>query len=244
MLWGRSGSLCALCRAHLVLDASSLDRESIVGDECHIVSGAPEGPRQDPSFPRSDIDGLENLILLCRVHHKLIDDQAETYSASLLRELKANHEKWVKERLADDKVPERVRIVRIREEIPELLLLVPNAKMMLDLSSDCCGRYDDYPSDLNDEELQAVGAFLQNLSDWGDIGINEPFERIEAQRSIAADMVELERLELRVYAARERQQLRGGVGGPSTFPMLHLKVVRSGDPDQITLKANPSDQSG
>lgn len=230
VLWGRSGSLCALCKAHLVVDASSLDRESIVGDECHIASGAPQGPRHDPSFPRDEIDGLDNLILLCRVHHKLVDDQAETYSASLLREMKANHEKWVKERLTEDKARERVRIVRIREEIPEFLLLVPNAKMMLDLCSDCCGRYDDYPGDLNDEELQAVGAFLKNLSDWGDIGVNEPLKRIEAQRSIAEDMAELERLELRVYAARERQQVRGGLGGPTSFPMLHLRVVRSGDP--------------
>lgn len=46
MLWGLSGSRCALCKRELVVEATSLDNDSIVGEECHIVSGQPAGPRQ------------------------------------------------------------------------------------------------------------------------------------------------------------------------------------------------------
>lgn len=241
VLWGRSGNLCAFCKAHLVLDASQEDRESVVGDECHIVSGAPGGPRHDPNFPAAEIDSLDNLLLLCRVHHKLIDDQADTFSAVSLRELKGNHEKWVKERLTPTREPESIKIVRAREEIPEVLVMVPNAKTMLDFAAGCDGRYDDYPVDLTEYELSSVGSFLQNLTDWCDLGISEPSERIQAQRSIAEEMAELERLDLTVYAAQEKQQVRGGVGGPRSFHVLHVRIVRKNDPNQIPLISVPAD---
>ena len=53
-----------------------VDDESIVGDECHIVSAVSTGPRHDPEFPREKLNDHANLLLLCKVHHKLIDDQS------------------------------------------------------------------------------------------------------------------------------------------------------------------------
>ena len=38
VLWGRSGNRCAICRRELVLDATTVDDVSVVGEECHIVS--------------------------------------------------------------------------------------------------------------------------------------------------------------------------------------------------------------
>jgi len=233
VLWGRSGSLCAFCKTHLVIDASKFDPEAVVGDECHIVSSASNGPRHDPSVDQGLIDGMDNLILLCRVHHKLVDDQPETFSADTLKQLKANHEKWVKERLSEPDSTGPVRIVRSSSEIPQHLVLVLSAKTLLDVSSDCHGRYDDYPEDLTEDELDCVGSFLQNLTDWIDLGINEPHERISAQRSLAENMVELEQARLRVYCARERQEIRGGLSGRSDFHVLHLRIVRHDDPTQI-----------
>src|SRR5579864_8713753 len=95
ILWGRSGNRCAICRWELVIDATAADDESVVGEECHITSGRGQGPRYDRSVPDERIDDAENLVLLCRVHHKMVDDQYETYTAELLRNLKQNHEKWV-----------------------------------------------------------------------------------------------------------------------------------------------------
>lgn len=235
VLWGRSGSLCAFCKAHLVVDATAVDSESVVGDECHIISEAPNGPRHDSTFALDEIDGLANLILLCRVHHKLVDDQAETFTASTLRQLKANHEKWVKDRLGQPSQAEPVRV--IRTAIPTHLIQVTSAKALIDLASSCHGRYDDYPDDLSDEALDCAGSFLQNLTDWIDLGVNEPHERISAQRSLAEDMSELEQFGLRVYAAREKQELQGGVVAPSTFYALYLRIVHDDDPSQIPLPA-------
>ena len=75
------------------------DDESIVGDECHIISGKPNGPRYSPDFPSDELNSYLNLVLLCRVHHKMIDDQSETFAADILRQLKENHERWVRDSL-------------------------------------------------------------------------------------------------------------------------------------------------
>ena len=94
-LWGNSGNRCAYCYRALSVDETELDDPSIVGDECHIVSGQPNGPRYDPSFPPEALDEYPNLVLLCRVDHKTVDDQQRTYDVETLRRMKVQHERKV-----------------------------------------------------------------------------------------------------------------------------------------------------
>lgn len=91
LLWALAGSRCALCQRPLIMPGSPLDFPSVVGDECHIVSKAPGGPRHDP-FYAGDPDESDNLLLLCKADHKLVDDQTGTYSVEKLKQLKAQHE--------------------------------------------------------------------------------------------------------------------------------------------------------
>lgn len=102
ILWGRSGNRCAICRRELVAVRTSLDREVVIGQEAHIVARSEAGPRGGESSP-FDIDAYENLILLCPVHHLLVDSQERSYSSAGLRRLKAAHEQWVRSNL--DVVP-------------------------------------------------------------------------------------------------------------------------------------------
>lgn len=95
LLWGKSGNRCAQCYRLLSVEATELDDPAVVGDECHIVSGKPDGPRHDPSFPPEDIDGYPNLILLCRVDHKTVDDQWRTFDVVTLTRLKDDHERKI-----------------------------------------------------------------------------------------------------------------------------------------------------
>jgi hypothetical protein len=41
-----------------------------------------------------NVDRYENLILLCKVHHKLVDDQPDKFTVQILREMKRSHEDW------------------------------------------------------------------------------------------------------------------------------------------------------
>ncbi|WP_211261993.1 hypothetical protein, partial [Stenotrophomonas humi] len=153
---------------------------------------------------------------------------------------RGNHEAWVKERLRQSDRAEAPTIVRSAADIPTHLLLVTSAKTLLDHAAGCHGRYYDYPDDLSEPDLDAVGAFLQNLTDWIDVGLDEPHERISAQRSLAENMMDLDEAGLRIYLARERQQLRGGIAAPSAFYVLHLRIVRHNDPGQISLGSSES----
>ena len=99
LLWGKSGNRCARCFRILSVDETELDDPSIVGEECHIISGR-QGPRLDADFPADDIDNYPNLILLCRIDHKIVDDQERTFDAVALRTMKEAHERKVARVLA------------------------------------------------------------------------------------------------------------------------------------------------
>jgi hypothetical protein len=73
-----------------------LDRAAVVGDECHIHARSALGPRANSA---EGTDEYGNLLLLCRVHHKQVDDQRNTYTVEVLRSIKTAHETWVQIRL-------------------------------------------------------------------------------------------------------------------------------------------------
>lgn len=101
-LWGRAANRCAICRKELVMDATETDDESLVGEACHIVAQSTEGPRGTSPLTAEQRDKYANLILLCNIHHKQIDDQFNAYPVSKLEELKAQHEDWVRTQLGFD----------------------------------------------------------------------------------------------------------------------------------------------
>src|SRR5215475_5633875 len=98
ILWARSGNMCAICKNELIVDSIDLnDDPSVTGDEAHIIA-------RKETFTRGDYDSLtpeqrdhySNLILLCKTHHKQIDDQPAHYTVERLREIKSTHEREVK----------------------------------------------------------------------------------------------------------------------------------------------------
>lgn len=110
MLWGRAANRCAFpdCHRELVMDASETDDESLIGEGCHIVAKEPLGPRGDSPLSLEQREKYGNLILQCNIHHKLIDDQFNTYTVQILHEMKATHEDWVRSSLEGfDEVKQR-----------------------------------------------------------------------------------------------------------------------------------------
>ncbi|WP_297286293.1 HNH endonuclease signature motif containing protein [uncultured Brachyspira sp.] len=86
-----SGGMCAICRTSLT------NNENIVADVAHIIAQNINGPRGNIYYRDSiDIDGYDNLILLCPTHHRIIDNDVNTYTVEKLKEIKYSHEEWVK----------------------------------------------------------------------------------------------------------------------------------------------------
>jgi hypothetical protein len=109
LLWGRSGNKCAMenCRNDLIAGETETDNESIIGDEAHIVAKSPDGPRGISELTPKERDEYDNLVLLCRKHHKIVDDQHIFYTIKKLKEIKQKHEEWVKVSLHLDKDKEK-----------------------------------------------------------------------------------------------------------------------------------------
>ena len=99
LLWGRAANRCAMCKGELVIHATATDRESIIGDEAHIIADSELGPRGE-SATRTNLDTYANAILLCKVDHKRVDDQPLEYTADHLRRLRTEHEDWVRTSLS------------------------------------------------------------------------------------------------------------------------------------------------
>jgi len=243
LLWGKSGNRCAICRRELVIEATSLDDESVVGDECHIISGQSSGPRHDPAFSQDLIDEPENLILLCKVHHKQIDDQHETYTVELLRLQKANHERWVSEKLSEEEQqPAPIRVRRIKENIPAMLVRIASGQDLLRATDNTLALAVDHGSPSTESEMELVSGFFQQLQDWDDIGNDlGPGERIRMEFQFTERLKELEAAGFWLFAAREVRRLEGGIAQPTAFPTVILKLVRSTDPGIQSINLKPHD---
>jgi HNH endonuclease len=66
--------------------------KTITGEVCHIFGNKPKSARYNPNLAEHELHAFDNLILLCRHHHKIIDDQPDTYTISKLQEMKRQHE--------------------------------------------------------------------------------------------------------------------------------------------------------
>ena len=109
MLWGRSGNICAFpdCKTDLVMDISETDDISVVGEEAHIVAEKNDGPRGKSDLTLEQRNKYSNLILMCSVHHKIIDEYPNKFPVDTLHEMKKKHELWVKENLKIDSVKQK-----------------------------------------------------------------------------------------------------------------------------------------
>ncbi len=101
MLWGRAAAICSMpnCRQQLVLDDTGFDPESILGEMCHIVAESEEGPRGRSQLSIAERNHYSNLILLCRNHHREIDEQPDTWPVERLIDIRREHEIWVREQI-------------------------------------------------------------------------------------------------------------------------------------------------
>jgi hypothetical protein len=230
LLWGRAGNRCAMFRCKLAIDATETDPDSIVGDECHIVSGQQFGPRYDSNFPADKLDEAENLILLCKVHHKLVDDQTETYTADVLRTLKANHEKWVAEKLDKEDV-KPIRVKRIKENIPTALIRVYSGKQLVTYCDGAGALSPDSDPPKTKEEMELISEFFQELQDW-DLLDTEAGNRVRGEFTFDELLKRIENVGFYVFAAREVQVLEGSIESsrPQPFTTLVVRVLRSDNP--------------
>ena len=61
---------------------------AITGDVCHIKAARPGGPRFDPGQTDAERHAFENLVLMCKVHHQVVDSNPVRFTVDLLTDMK------------------------------------------------------------------------------------------------------------------------------------------------------------
>ncbi|MBI4349420.1 MAG: HNH endonuclease [Elusimicrobia bacterium] len=211
LVWSRAGGQCAFCGVQVVAESAVGVDASNVGEECHIVSSTPGGPRHDPSFPRRDIDDVTNLILLCRTHHRLVHERPVEYSSQALRLMKARHERGVERKL---------ETLVGRKGQPALAKLSTGAEALA-VVADADGF--DFAHDplAGAAEAELVEHFLKLLEKLGGQSLG-PGRRVQAALQLTAELEALQRAGLIAYGVRLSRPAPSG----AAKPMLAIAAVR------------------
>lgn len=237
LLWARAGGVCTLCKSRLTEDAKGGDRDVVLGEEAHIVSEEPNGPRYRP-MPKEEVDIYANLMLLCPSDHKIVDEQVTYYTEQRLQRLKHEHEQWVQYRFSPTPPPIRVRDPKAGK--PITLQRIDAGKELMSVASHKYAIHHDNPEPQSTEEAALMGAFLQSVTDyndiWDDIG---PNGRLQAEFSISEDIAQLREAGLIVYAAAANHTIEGGVLPPAPWPVAYIVIRRS---DDEVVKDSPVDK--
>ncbi|MBD2124374.1 HNH endonuclease [Trichocoleus sp. FACHB-262] len=200
ILWKRSGDRCAVCQRRLVVHATESYLESAIGNECHIVAPEPNGPRSNFPLTVEEPDDYSNLILLCQVHHQLVDDQPHTYPVDKLREIKRRHEAWIRDAF-NLELPASEPI-----QSPLLLYRMETGLQLISLlrGSHASRFHHDH---LDSDRTELANEFLQNIQErldsWDAIASQD---RITAQLTLNRAICNLEANGLLVYAARQQER--------------------------------------
>jgi hypothetical protein len=86
------------------VDATDHDPIVVIGDIAHIEGSSDTGPRANRALSAKERDRYENLILLCKNCHAKFDGQKHSNSVAAIKQLRSDHEAWVRSSL-----PERGR---------------------------------------------------------------------------------------------------------------------------------------
>jgi hypothetical protein len=102
-LYALSGNQCAFpnCTIPLV-DA---DSGKVTGRVCHIKGNRVGAKRYDPHQTDVERHGFDNLVLMCPVHHDVIDADEQSYTVERLSQIKRDHEATT---LAADEPPDEI----------------------------------------------------------------------------------------------------------------------------------------
>lgn len=92
-IWGQFAARCAICHEHLI--EGNGDGASLIGEVAHIVGEKSGASRGESAMTLTQRNSPDNLMLLCLKHHKVIDDDEETYTVKRLLEIKNDYLKWL-----------------------------------------------------------------------------------------------------------------------------------------------------
>ena len=224
ILWAKSGNRCSICKVELFSNENGKERLSI-GEECHIISSQKNGPRNNAGV--TNYDHYDNLILLCRNHHKEIDELTDTYTEEVLRYFKQNHENWVGATLNDS-------IKKQKKIQPRFILRITSGKELLNIISDTHGYRTDYDEIESDEEADLIGEILQDLTDYGDMsGMLEPYDKVKIGLQLSELIKHLDENGYFLFAESNLERIKYSNGEMDDWKVATILIRKNDNPEII-----------
>ena len=202
-LWAKSGNRCALCRLELVQDEDE-NQKTIIGQECHIVSSKPDGPRGDQPLFSKGYDHFDNLILLCANDHRRIDTSVDLYPVDVLLKLKKDHEDWVKSTLSID--PTSFTNDKLKTtSLPK----IKSGKELVNLINGVHAFAFDYEDLKSNDEIETIPVLFDFLYEYVDmLDLMGFMEKAELAQTLDEKLVEIEKLGLYLFGLMRNVKLK------------------------------------
>ncbi len=157
LLWAQAGNRCSYrfgsesCAHPLTLNGQG--EGVVIGIECHIIGKKASSARYASDCPNRE--SYENAILLCPIHHKLVDDKRQVYTVGVLRQMKTEHEAAIG--AVDKSTDERVH-VRNAEFVTE----VSNADRAVGIEANRPASFSNVRSTLKASNVKEAVGFSTN----------------------------------------------------------------------------------
>lgn len=160
-LWVRAGGRCEFngCNEYLLKDSLTLEKANF-SNIAHIVARTLGGPRGDDPLPIKQINKVENLMLACTKHHKLIDtkDLVKKYPKELLQAYKRDHEDRIF-LLTQTQPGNKTFIIRLKAKIAGEIVEIPLDQIKKAV-------HPRYPQDVDGLEIDLTGLPNEENDSW------------------------------------------------------------------------------
>ncbi|MFF0125719.1 HNH endonuclease [Streptomyces mirabilis] len=225
ILWVQAGGRCAICKEQVITPGTDSDDPSVFGEEAHIVARSSGGPRAG-GLAEELIDGHANLILLCSKDHKRVDDQPGHFTVERLRQIKGDHEAWV--RSLGDADAGRTRLVPDPMfPQPRVLKLITRGNPLWNMVKESVTFEYAMPDNLRDDDEDLIIEFMDLLKDYLDIAgeLVSVRENRDVEKTLQRYISQLAERGFLVGAYVRHMLLTGGTAQDATpWPMLRVEV--------------------
>lgn len=225
ILWAKSGNRCAICKTELITEQEKNSKLNI-GEECHIISSKVKGPRHKPDL--DDYDTFDNLILLCRNHHKEIDTLVDAFPEEILRYMKQNHENWVNTTLnkeINDTKKEKLRFLR----------RITSGKELMNIIFSAFGYITDHDEIETEEEADYIGGILQTFVDYGELSdVLETQDKVKISLEFKKILNDLENNGYFLFGERNIENY----ANLGDYPIVTLLIKKKDNPEIIKINFN------
>lgn len=158
ILWAKAGNRCSYRFNNDVCDMELVKNDNgkliVVGEECHIVGEKLRAARYIENYPERET--YANAILMCRSHHKIIDDNEKIYTTEILLRMKNIHEEAIQQAKQNNLLPPLV----IKDS--EFLTIIEKAQKAVGMEINQPAQLSNVKSELRVKNAQEAIGFSTN----------------------------------------------------------------------------------